>query len=188
VVDGVEVSPMRVTGNTDKRGTEVHFLPDTDIFTQNNDFHYEILAKRCVKLSFLNNGVRIRLKDERTGKEDDFSGAGGVKGFVDFINKGKQVSAPQRVLCPGRPPPKPIGGIAGTHIGVEVAMQWNSGYNENVLCFTNNIPQRDGGTHLAGFARRADPRINNYSTKAKPLKKAKVAVTGDDMREGLAAC
>jgi rhodanese-related sulfurtransferase len=82
---------MRVIGETDKRGTEVHFLPDGEIFKENHDFHYEILSKRLRELSFLNNGVRIRLKDERTGKEDDFSGAGGVKGFVDFINKGKQV-------------------------------------------------------------------------------------------------
>ncbi|MGB4952190.1 MAG: hypothetical protein WBO55_16315, partial [Rhizobiaceae bacterium] len=93
-VDGVDVSPMKVIGDTEKRGTEVHFLPDTSIFQQNNDFHYEILSKRLRELSFLNNGVKIRLKDERTGKEDDFSGAGGVKGFVNFINKGKQVLNP----------------------------------------------------------------------------------------------
>jgi len=105
-VDGIEVSPMRVTGATDKRGTEVHFLPDVEIFTQNTDFHYEILAKRLRELSFLNNGVRIRLKDERSGKEDDFSGAGGVKGFVDFINANKKSVAPQRLprqrRAPGR--------------------------------------------------------------------------------------
>ena len=93
-VNGVEVSPMKVLGETEKRGTEVHFLPDTEIFKENADFHYEILSKRLRELSFLNNGVRIRLIDERTGKEDDFSGAGGVKGFVDFINKGKTVLHP----------------------------------------------------------------------------------------------
>ena len=91
---GVEISPMKITGETEKRGTEVHFLPDTEIFKENNDFHYEILSKRLRELSFLNNGVRIRLCDERTGKEDDFAGAGGVKGFVDFINKGKQILHP----------------------------------------------------------------------------------------------
>ena len=95
---------MQILGETDKRGTEVHFLPDTEIFKENNDFHYEILSKRLRELSFLNNGVRIRLLDERSGKEDDFSGAGGVKGFVDFINKGKTGPAPQRVPRHGRPP------------------------------------------------------------------------------------
>jgi DNA gyrase subunit B len=99
MVDGVEVSPMKITGATEKRGTEVHFLPDTDIFTQNHDFHYEILAKRLRELSFLNNGVRIRLKDERSGKEDDFSGAGGVKGFVDFINANKKVLHPNAFIA-----------------------------------------------------------------------------------------
>jgi DNA gyrase subunit B len=93
-VNGVEVSPMKVVGDTEKRGTEVHFLPDLEIFQTNNDFHYEILSKRLRELSFLNNGVKIRLKDERTGKEDDFSGAGGVRGFVDFINKGKTILNP----------------------------------------------------------------------------------------------
>jgi len=99
-VDGFEVSPMRVTGATDKRGTEVHFLPDTEIFQQNHDFHYEILSKRLRELSYLNNGVRIRLIDERTGKSDDYSGAGGVKGFVEFINSGKNI-APESVSCRG---------------------------------------------------------------------------------------
>ena len=90
-INGVDVSPMKLMDDTDKRGTEVHFLPDTDIFKENSDFHYDILSKRLRELSLLNNGVRIRLKDERTGKEDDFSGTGGVKGFVEFINKGKTV-------------------------------------------------------------------------------------------------
>lgn len=184
-VNGVEVSPMRIIGETDKRGTEVHFLPDTQIFKENADFHYEILSKRLRELSFLNNGVRIRLKDERSGKEDDFSGAGGVKGFVDFINKGKTVLHPNVFYAMGEKPADTYGGIPGTHIGVEVAMQWNSGYNEQVLCFTNNIPQRDGGTHLTGLRAAMTRVINKYIEENEFAKKAKVEVTGDDMREGL---
>ncbi len=178
--DGIEVSPMRVTGPTEKRGTEVHFLPDYDIFRENADFHYEILSKRLRELSFLNNGVRIRLKDERSNKEDDFSGAGGVKGFVDFINKGKTVLHPNVFHALGDRQSD-----QGTNIGVEVAMQWNSGYNEQVLCFTNNIPQRDGGTHLTGLRAGMTRVINKYIEENELAKKAKVEVTGDDMREGL---
>ena len=184
-VDGVEISPMKVIGDTDKRGTEVHFLPDTEIFKENHDFHYEILSKRLRELSFLNNGVRIRLIDERSGKEDDFSGAGGVKGFVDFINKGKSVLHPNVFYALGERPADTYGGIAGTSIGVEVAMQWNSGYTEQVLCFTNNIPQRDGGTHLTGLRAAMTRVINKYIEEHEFAKKAKVEVTGDDMREGL---
>ena len=179
-VGGVEVSPMKVMGETDKRGTEVHFLPDTDIFKENNDFHYEILSKRLRELSFLNNGVKIRLKDERTGKEDDFAGADGVKGFVGFINKGKTVLHPNVFAAMGDRQSD-----QGTNIGVEVAMQWNSGYNEQVLCFTNNIPQRDGGTHLTGLRAAMTRVINKYIDDSELAKKAKVEVTGDDMREGL---
>ena len=176
-----EVSPMQIMGDTDKRGTEVHFLPDnTEIFKENNDFHYEILSKRLRELSFLNNGVRIRLLDERTGKEDDFSGAGGVKGFVAFINKGKQVLHPNVFHAIGDRQSD-----QNTNIGVEVAMQWNSGYNEQVLCFTNNIPQRDGGTHLTGLRAAMTRVINKYIDDTEMAKKAKVEVTGDDMREGL---
>ncbi|MDR7096563.1 DNA topoisomerase (ATP-hydrolyzing) subunit B [Hydrogenophaga laconesensis] len=177
---GVEISPMRITGATEKRGTEVHFLPDYEIFRENSDFHYEILSKRLRELSFLNNGVRIRLKDERSGKEDDFSGAGGVKGFVDFINKGKTVLHPNVFHALGDRQSD-----QGTNIGVEVAMQWNSGYNEQVLCFTNNIPQRDGGTHLTGLRAAMTRVINKYIEENELAKKAKVEVTGDDMREGL---
>jgi len=184
-VDGVEVSPMRVTGETDKRGTEVHFLPDTDIFTQNHDFHYDILSKRLRELSYLNNGVRIRLIDERSGKSDDYSGAGGVAGFVQFINAGKKVLHPNAFYAEGERPAETYGGIPGTHIGVEVAMQWNESYNESVLCFTNNIPQRDGGTHLTGLRAAMTRVINKYIEENELAKKAKVEVTGDDMREGL---
>ncbi|MCW5629798.1 MAG: DNA topoisomerase (ATP-hydrolyzing) subunit B [Rhodoferax sp.] len=180
VVDGVETSPMRVIGETEKRGTEVHFLPDEEIFQQNADFHYEILSKRLRELSFLNNGVKIRLKDERSGKEDDFSGAGGVRGFVDFINKGKTILNPNVFHASGDRQSD-----QNTNIGVEVAMQWNSGYNEQVLCFTNNIPQRDGGTHLTGLRAAMTRVINKYIDDNEMAKKAKVEVTGDDMREGL---
>src|SRR5450830_587539 len=180
VVNGVEVSPMRVIGETEKRGTEVHFSPDLEIFQTNSDFHYEILSKRLRELSFLNNGVKIRLKDERTGKEDDFSGAGGVKGFVNFINKGKTVLNPNIFHAMGDRQSD-----QNTNIGVEVAMQWNSGYNEQVLCFTNNIPQRDGGTHLTGLRAAMTRVINKYIDDSEIAKKAKVEVTGDDMREGL---
>ncbi len=183
--DGVEVSPMKIVGETEKRGTEVHFLPDTDIFTQNADFHYEILSKRLRELSFLNNGVRIRLTDERTGKADDFSGAGGVKGFVEFINGGKKVLHPNVFHATGERPADTYGGIPGTSIGVEVAMQWNDGYSESVLCFTNNIPQRDGGTHLTGLRAAMTRVINKYIEEHELAKKAKVEVSGDDMREGL---
>ncbi|RRD58001.1 DNA topoisomerase (ATP-hydrolyzing) subunit B [Comamonadaceae bacterium OH2545_COT-014] len=185
VVDGVEVSPMRITGDTDKRGTEVRFLPDTEIFKENSDFHYDILAKRLRELSFLNNGVRIRLKDERDGREDDFSGAGGVKGFVDFINGSKKVLHPNAFHATGSRPADSYGGIAGTEIGVEVAMQWNDGYAEQVLCFTNNIPQRDGGTHLTGLRAAMTRVISKYIEANELAKKAKVDVSGDDMREGL---
>jgi len=184
-VDGVEVSPMKVTGTTDKRGTEVHFLPDTEIFQQNNDFHYDILAKRLRELSFLNNGVRIRLIDERTGKEDDFSGAGGVMGFVQFINANKKVLHPNAFHAMGERPADSYGGIPGTSIGVEVAMQWNDGFNESVLCFTNNIPQRDGGTHLTGLRAAMTRVISKYIEVNEIAKKQKVEVSGDDMREGL---
>jgi len=185
IQNGVEISPMKILGTTDKRGTEVHFLPDTDIFIQNTDFHYEILSKRLRELSFLNNGVRIRLMDERFGKEDDFSGARGVQGFVEFINAGKKVLHPNIFYSNGERPSETYGGIAGTHIGVEVAMQWNDGYSESVLCFTNNIPQRDGGTHLTGLRAAMTRVINKYIDDSEMAKKAKVEVTGDDMREGL---
>ena len=187
VVDGFETSPMRVVGTTEKRGTEVRFLPDTEIFKENHEFHYEILAKRLRELSFLNNGVRIRLVDERSGKEDDFSGAGGVKGFVEFINGTKKVLHPTTFHAMGTRPAETYGGIPGTEIGVEVAMQWNDAYSEQVLCFTNNIPQRDGGTHLTGLRAAMTRVIGKYIADNELAKKAKVEVTGDDMREGLCA-
>nr|WP_298011483.1 DNA topoisomerase (ATP-hydrolyzing) subunit B [uncultured Aquabacterium sp.] len=179
--DGVMTSPMRITGETEKRGTEVHFLPDTEIFQQNNEFHYDILAKRLRELSFLNNGVKIRLIDERNGKEDNFAYAGGVKGFVEFINKGKSTLHPNIFHAIGDKVSE-----QGTNVGVEVAMQWNDSFNESVLCFTNNIPQRDGGTHLTGLRAAMTRVINKYIDDNELAKKAKVEIAGDDMREGLA--
>ena len=187
VVDGFEVSPMRVLGPSDKQGTKVHFLPDQEIFKENFEFRYEILAKRLRELSFLNNGVRIRLKDERDGKEDDFSGAGGVKGFVQFINGSKKVLHPTTFNATGSRPAETYGGIPGTEIGVEVSMLWNDSYAEQVLCFTNNIPQRDGGTHLTGLRAAMTRVIGKYIADNELAKKAKVEVSGDDMREGLCA-
>jgi DNA gyrase subunit B len=178
--DGVEVSPMKVVGDTDKRGTEVHFLPDDTIFNH-IDFHYDVLAKRLRELSFLNNGVKIRLVDERNQKEDNFAFAGGVRGFVEFINQGKRVLHPNVFHAVGEKLSD-----QGSSIGVEVAMQWNDGYNESVLCFTNNIPQRDGGTHLTGLRAAMTRVINKYIEDHELAKKAKVEVAGDDMREGLA--
>jgi len=182
-IDGVsvEISPMKIIGETDKRGTEVHFLPDTEIFKENNEYHYDILAKRLRELSFLNNGVKIRLIDERNNKEDNFAYAGGVKGFVEFINKGKTTLNPNIFHAQGDKVSE-----QGTNVGVEVAMQWNESYNENVLCFTNNIPQRDGGTHLTGLRAAMTRVINKYIEDNELAKKAKVEVAGDDMREGLA--
>ena len=177
--DGVEVSPMRITGDTDKRGTEVHFLPDLEIFSQ-IDFHYDIIAKKLRELSFLNNGVKIRLVDERNNKEDTFAFAGGVKGFVQFINTGKKVLHPTIFGAVGEKLSD-----QGTTITTDVAMQWNDGYSESVLCFTNNIPQRDGGTHLTGLRAAMTRVINKYIDDNELAKKAKVEISGDDMREGL---
>ncbi|MBR7782325.1 DNA topoisomerase (ATP-hydrolyzing) subunit B [Undibacterium luofuense] len=178
-VDGVVTSPIKVIGDTDKRGTEVHFWADEEIFTH-VEFHYEILAKRIRELSFLNNGVRIKLNDHRTGKEELFAFEGGTRGFVEYINKAKTVLHPTVFQATGEK-----ASDQGTTISVDVSMQWSDTYNETVLCFTNNIPQRDGGTHLTGLRAAMTRVINKYIEEHDLAKKAKVEVAGDDMREGL---
>jgi DNA gyrase subunit B len=180
-VDGVDTSPMQVIGQTEKRGTEVHFLADDTIFGT-IEYHYDILAKRLRELSFLNHGVRIKLIDQRSGKDEDFAFTGGVQGFVQYINRHKTAIHPRIVYMQGT---KASEGPAAGQIGVEVAMQWNDGYNEQVLCFTNNIPQRDGGTHLTGLRAAMTRVINKYIEQSELAKKAKVETSGDDMREGL---
>jgi len=179
LVNGVETSPLRVLGDTTRRGTEVHFLADEEIFGT-VEFHYEILAKRLRELSFLNNGVKIRLIDRRTGKEEDFAFAGGVQGFVEYINRAKSVLHPTVFHSTGESIQN------GVPITVEVAMQWNDSYAEQVLCYTNNIPQADGGTHLTGLRAAMTRIINKYIEENEIAKKAKVDISGDDMREGLA--
>ena len=178
VQKGVEVSPLRVLGDAKRSGTEVHFRADEDIFGL-VEYHYEILAKRIRELSFLNNGVKIELIDERDGRHDNFAFSGGVKGFVEYINRSKTVLHPNVFVASGE-------SKAGEAIiTAEVSMQWNSGYQEQVLCFTNNIPQSDGGTHLTGMRAAMTRVINKYIEENDIAKKAKVEITGDDMREGL---
>jgi DNA gyrase subunit B len=177
--DGVEVSPIKVVGDTDKRGTEVHFWADEEIFNH-IEFHYDILAKRIRELSFLNNGVHIKLTDQRTGKEESFAFEGGTRGFVEYINKNKNVLHPTIFQATGERMSD-----NNTNISVDVSMQWNDAFNEQVLCFTNNIPQRDGGTHLTGLRAAMTRVINKYIEEHEFAKKAKVEISGDDMREGL---
>ena len=176
---GVAISPISVTGDTEKTGTEVHFLADETIFGK-VEFHYEILVKRIRELSFLNNGVHIRLIDQRSGQEEDFAYSGGVKGFVEYINQTKSVLHPNIFYAEGNRP-SDLGG----QITAEVSMQWNDSFSEQVLCFTNNIPQRDGGTHLTGLRAAMTRVINKYIDEHEVAKKAKVEISGDDMREGL---
>jgi DNA gyrase subunit B len=171
---GVPVEPLKVLGKTERRGTEVHFLASSETFGT-VEYHVDILARRLRELSFLNNGVKINLVDQRTGKEENFAHTGGVKGFVEFINRSKNVLHAN-----------PFYAVAQKDgITVEVAMQWNDSYQEQVLCFTNNIPQRDGGTHLTGLRAAMTRSLNQYIETSEAAKKARVETTGDDMREGL---
>jgi len=172
---GVAVAALKLIGPSERRGTEVHFLAAKGIFG-NVDYHYDILARRLRELSFLNNGVKIVLIDQRAGKEENFAFSGGVKGFVEYMNRAKNVLHPNVFLGHGEK----------DGLSVEVAMQWNDSYQESVLCFTNNIPQKDGGTHLTGLRAAMTRVLNKYIEEKEIAKKAKVETTGDDMREGLA--